>query len=526
MRVGTWVPVYNSMVPIPERLAVSFGLDEGSQLHLATFSGNLAPKRHDVELIVSPVPVPLWRKVCRLSVRLEDKPHALELATRFVADKKINILLTESCATYRERAHWDAICDISLCEGAPRETSYPETFAREMTEFLAQLSSDFEDFATDKANRKAFIQKPHMDIRFTSLPGLNDSSFVPSGSEVLTQTLHHRTGGVELTPPLVRHISKQCGDDSSGERLPPYAMITGNTEQRYMRIFFTRRHKSMFRAVVRNDLQGLPGGGIGALNAFLASLPEEVDLIKTSNYITESAPGKEKGSIEIFGYWEGKDSDEAALERRFEEIINGIELKNQEGSVLEGAFSVEAFGRPDPVYPRVFVSYSTQQAERELKFVREQLWDSHFQPIVGTEFSRYPLGPTLADQPEIPSDVSSEAFGILDGCVAAFSIVTPRQDLLLKSDSPQEIYAPAPWIVAEESYAWARGLKVVRVRHENVGDPKYNRNIREFLYRDQDGFDKAVKAAISELIKFRRSDNFSEIEKKRREHHFRPKYLP
>src|SRR5687768_869630 len=114
MRIGEWVPIFKQWLPIPQRMAMAFSLQEGSELYLARVKDDSPrPDASEYEMIVSPVPASSWRSVCRLSVRLEDNPQTLATATRFLRDRGINILLTECCTTYKRRAHWDAICDLA-----------------------------------------------------------------------------------------------------------------------------------------------------------------------------------------------------------------------------------------------------------------------------------------------------------------------------------------------------------------------------------------------------------------------------
>src|ERR1051326_7759341 len=114
MRIGRWVPVYKRLLPIPRRLAMAFGLYEGSQLYVSRITDpNDATRRYGCELIVSPVPFESWASACRLSVRLNDTPRALATATKFLRERQVNIMLSECCSTYQYRAHWDAICDIA-----------------------------------------------------------------------------------------------------------------------------------------------------------------------------------------------------------------------------------------------------------------------------------------------------------------------------------------------------------------------------------------------------------------------------
>ncbi len=72
-----------------------------------------------------------WSSVCGLSVSLADRLRALATATNFLKTMHINILLTEACVTYADRAHWDAIVDLSNTPGF--EMLYPRVFVSNST---------------------------------------------------------------------------------------------------------------------------------------------------------------------------------------------------------------------------------------------------------------------------------------------------------------------------------------------------------------------------------------------------------
>ena len=143
MRVGKWQKIYRNVVPLPQTLSTAFGLSNGSQLHLAPLKLTADPNIIDAEIVVSPVPVESWVSSCKLSVRLQHCPKALSVATKFLKKNNINILLTEACATYKERAHWDAICDIKLnadFDNVP--TGNRDSYAIKMNELLTDLNTN------------------------------------------------------------------------------------------------------------------------------------------------------------------------------------------------------------------------------------------------------------------------------------------------------------------------------------------------------------------------------------------------
>lgn len=147
MRLGKWIKVFDRNVPIPMTLAASFGLREGSELYLAPMRADMAPHSTSVEIIVSPIPTSSWRSICRLSVRLHHRSRALARATSYLRDKRINILLTEAAATFQERAHWDAVCDLRVSsEYARMVTCSHDSYELEMEHLLKDMSENIRWF--------------------------------------------------------------------------------------------------------------------------------------------------------------------------------------------------------------------------------------------------------------------------------------------------------------------------------------------------------------------------------------------
>jgi hypothetical protein len=239
MRIGKWVPLYKRMLPIPQRLATSFGLTEGSELYLAPIMDSDQRHHFGCEVMVSPVPIQSWRSVCRLSVRLQDRPRALATATSFLRQERVNILLSETCSTYQRRAHWDALCDLSETPGFSQLNKIERPlYEAAMEKFLNVLTSNFHKFMKAPDHREAFLMDPMRHAQFSPLTGLNDAYFICDLGQ--HAKARYTAGGIELPESLASTVSAYCKMDVPA--LPEYAMITGNTEQRYLRVLFLKDH--------------------------------------------------------------------------------------------------------------------------------------------------------------------------------------------------------------------------------------------------------------------------------------------
>lgn len=94
MRLGKWVRIFSNTVPVPIAFSASFGIREGGRLYLAPMVTGRRSRNDDAQVIITPIPPSSWKSVCRLSVRLHDKPKALAKALRFLREQEISILLT------------------------------------------------------------------------------------------------------------------------------------------------------------------------------------------------------------------------------------------------------------------------------------------------------------------------------------------------------------------------------------------------------------------------------------------------
>jgi hypothetical protein len=470
---------------------------------------------------------------------LQDRPGSLATASYFLRTKRINIVLSESCNTYQERAHWDAICDLSETEGFSALKDFrPPYYEQHMEEFLDVLSLEFQAYMQDPRFKDAFLPKPAQLARFSPLSGLNDTSFVCSLSH--REQLRYRAGGIEIPKKLAGFISGACRMGSGA--LPEYAMITGNTEQRYLRVHFLKDYDHMFRLVVRNKLRKFAGGGVGVINQFLSALPKGVNLIKTSNQVLEKDNDNEGeiGLIEIIGHWDlsGMDPDAQAkrdyMKLELTKTVESLKIIDANGTKHDEALSVVEFASPKTLYPRVFISYSTRHEEDKLNKLKTALLENHFHPVLGTDPGELGHGASLAGHRVTP-DVSQKAFQLIPTCVALISLQVRRNDFKVRRDdfkvprnkSKIEKYILPPWTVAEEVFAFSSGIGIIiRLKDQLIEDPRYNQHTLTHQFSDEKSYEEAVEEVMAALNEFRNGPDFKEIRKKAREVQYQKRYPP
>lgn len=215
----------------------------------------------------------------------------------------------------------------------------------------------------------------------------------------------------------------------------------------------------------------------------------------------------------MIGHWSGHD------ESQFQRDIDLLNLEDIDGIKHSQCVKLVGFSTPRYAYPRVFISYSTNQAADKLTLLRNKLVEHNFEPIVGTDIGAVPSlgGGTVS------ADVMESAFQKIPTCVAFLSLQTKRDDFLQKDGR----FILPPWSVAEEVFAWARGVPfLARLREQGVEDPRYNRNVRELIFNSDDDYEGKVTQLMHDLNTFRQGDLFDNALKAARRTLYRDQYPP
>jgi len=497
MRVGNWQKIYGNEIPIPETLSTAFGLSDGSQLHLAPIVSK-DKKLKEVEIIVSPVEVNSWASAVRLSVRLQDRPKSLHCATEFLRQHMINILLTEACSTYKERAHWDAICDVKMVDGFNEiSLTNRDEYKEDIKDFLNRLNTKLHRHMIKKQNKKYFLSGLDFHGLFSELPGLNDAHFNcdKSGKCIVP----FQTGEIKIPLDLQSYIRTEL--NLKGDNFPQYAIITGNTEQRYLVIWFINDYENLFVTRIDNELTDLKGQGIGVLNQMLNAIPPEINLMRTSNYVTKKTLKTEKGRIEMLGHWDNLIHNKEKNKTKFIEWIESIVIHDIDGTSRKNALSVASFEHPTDDLPNVYISHSTEHDEKKLDILFKELREIKCEPILGTEYrgGRNGFGGTS-------KTVIEYSFGPINECVVFISLISARSELKCGKK-----YLPSPWLIAEEVFAWKSGIKfMVRLQDSKVEVPKWNRHIVSIPFSSNEEFKNAASKLIKEIKKMQKQDDWEE----------------
>jgi hypothetical protein len=394
-----------------------------------------------------------------------------------------------------------------------------------MEKFLETLSGAFDDFVEVAENRFAFVRGDAQLLKFSPLTGLNDASFICERSNVVPIT--HEGGAIAIPPSLVDSVSTECNLPSG--TLPFYALVTGNTEQRYLRVLFMKDDDQMFQVSMTNRLTDFEGGGVGVLNQILEALPEQVNLIRAANYIIEKGDSVEAGRIEMIGHWRspevvGVAAKRAHMERTLRDKLTDLEVVDGKGVTHKAALRDFEFDSPRAVYPPVFVSYSTKHEGEKFNYLLGALSASQFEPILGTDPGATLARDSARSTEVVSANVTDAAFRLIPECLAFISLQVKRNDYRVQSTDAERYVLP-PWAIAEETFAWSRGVPLLlRIKDTSIDNTTFDRNILTKEFSTDAEYARAVAEIIDELKEFRRGRQFATLWAKMRDQAFRERY--
>ena len=494
VRLGKWVRIFSNTVPVPIAFTASFGIREGGRLYLAPMVTGRKNKNEDAQVIITPIPPSSWRSVCRLSIRLHDKPKALAKALKFLREREINVLLTEAAATFQERAHWDAICDlISYKEYANAGELSFEAYQSQMRKIVLALDAELKHWASSPENRDVFLTGGDMHADFSLLTGLNIAYFRIDPSNVFESVFEG--GGVVLPDTLEKELQRLL----RSRGLPPistHALITGSTEQRYMRLLFIRDSSSFMFADIECRLPKYSAGGFSMLERVLSQLPDDLNLLHLTEYREVGEEGQEVTGIKLIGDWTDHNKDE------FQRMIESIEVGENDPTARKQLVSLRDYATPSTAFPKIFISYSIAHDEQRCRLLQNRLIENNYEPVVGTEYAD---SINIAGQ-QVSEDVLTKSLNQIPSCVGFIALLSARPDFQLKDGR----YTIPPWLVTEEVFAWSRGIGyLARLAEQGLDGPRYNRNTQTFEFAaDADNYDKAVTRLVRDLNNFRQSSKF------------------
>jgi hypothetical protein len=496
MRLGKWVRIFSNIVPVPIAFSASFGIREGGRLYLAPMVTGRRSGNDDAQIIITPIPPASWKSVCKLSVRLHDKPKALAKALRFLRERDISILLTEAAATFQERAHWDAVCDLTSYKGYANTNELPfEAYQAQMREIVSNLNADLKHWASSPENRDVFLTGTDMLADFPQLTGLNIAYHRINSINVFESEFN--SGGVLLTDGLERELQRIL----RSRGLPvisTHALTTGSTEQRYMRLLFIRDSSSFMFADIECCLPKYSDGGIGMLEKVLCRLPDDLNILHITEYREARGDGQEVTGIKLIGDWPEHNKEDLGR------MIESIEVDENDPTSRQQLVSLRDYATPSTAFPKVFISYSISHDEQRCRLLQNRLIENNYEPVLGTAYSE---SQDFAGQP-VSEDVLTKSLNQIPSCIAFIALHSARPDFQLKDGR----YTVPPWLVTEEVYAWSRNIGyLARLAEEGLDGPRYNRNTQTFVFSSEtSSFDRAVTSLVRDLNNFRQSPKFLE----------------
>lgn len=568
MRLGKWIRIFNQIVPIPANFSSSFGLVNGSMLHFAMVkppvpitspSGAATPNIAEsnknikpyVEIIISTIPRDMWGTVCSLSVRMKDQPGALAIATKFLRDNKISIILSEAAGTFGGRAHWDCVCDLTHCEFFTKAKIKPDDDylkkREKMKGVVDRLSIEFKKWVKKtKSYKEYFTEGEDQHILFNLLTGLNYANqgcFKTEDSSEKDNQYNGKMpfvdGGIELPEDLLKRIEDKIGLDNWNNILPSHALITCNTEQRYMRLYFIPHVGEFVSAEIGFEIENVASDGIGLYHQILSAMPENLNLLHITLHRIheivndqqddekENAKSHEIGKIRLVGHWKvdefcgddirNKISELKNPERRRLALKNAIEVKKYV-DVDDKPLGEQLFGEneqykkvawlenlhvPKANDPAVYISHPMEEDAKEfVQILKRKLSEAGFLPITGSGVGGFAdIGAR-----RVSTGIEASAFSPINSCFAFI--------LLCKKDgkyvSKKDAHFISPWLIAEEAYAFSRAVFfMARLAEKGMELPKYKSDILTFEFEVDDDNQDEFSGNAAENLNIKRAKNNS-----------------
>lgn len=484
MRLGKLVKTFGDIVPIPRALSYSFGIEDGHELYIVPIRPVNGQSSSGYEIVVSPIPASSWASVCRLSVRIKNESGVLIHATNFLKEMRINIFIIEAAVTFLDRAHWDAVCDLkhyapyinlyNLCKGSPNE--------EQMAELIHDLNKKFSAYTSTGHESSYYLDEADYGKRFSLLTGLNRISRQCDLRSAVPARIVN--GSFSLPTQIMATLQMRCEQNATGPLfISRRALLTGSTEQRYIRILFLFSEANYFSCAIDYDITGFVGDGLGVINQIISTMPDGTNILQLSNASSKNSE-RQLGMLNMIAYLCKSEQSDEDFSRVLGERINSLELCDADGACYPEKVKVRGLNRLRTAEPRVFISYSIDGNYAWLSGLQKILAANGFEVILGTESE--------------DSDVVASSLGMISSCVAFFSLATRKTDCKL---SRRGSYAYPPWLIIEEERAHTANIKFIcRLIQDGVEDNPRG-NVRRHRFSERN-FDDILKFAFNSFVGF------------------------
>jgi len=485
MRASYFVSAPSGVLPLNADLLENLGL--GPQSHVYAL-----PILQQDSAILSVIPPSHWHCAFRVVVYTHSAVGSLHSAARALAKKNISLLDSWAAATSsRGELCWTSIVNYENSNGKKDD----ELKLREIVqETLAKGRQ--KPLSRNTLGNVIPTHFPIHVVRLRVLGGLHELF----GDNATFQ------GNIESNQLNLSKVKGPQGDGSLWDALrrihrdeaePQYALLSPDTEERYIRLALLPRSVDLRRVSFCVDVQSDVGRFAGCFRESLRVIRDrKYNIFSARNTLVskrESDCGESSTERALFAFDLDVQKDSlpgyasAEFGRSLVDDIQKKLMRLEKKLVGSARIDLDTVRVVVPVedLPRC---YFASNIKRGLGYGEDALRVYH-------ALRALDLNPVNVDVAPAALELRSSVQTLLEVCPILVSFMLPEEGNLLSEGAGkgQWKYACSDWVAFEEAFMLARGRPVSRIRHVDVRPPSYSGSLREFRFSSGDDLPEAIE---------------------------------
>lgn len=500
MRVTHFVPYKRGKINVAKEILPELGIRNESQLYAVLLNDD---EPHPT-VALSIIPPSIWDRAFKLAIYLSKKPGSLNEAANIISDVGINLIASWAAATTASgEGCWTSIIEL------PQEYLGSEGK-------ITKLKNEI----TDALQRKNVLSKSE-ELNYRLDPVLLNplkvlQTLQPNDAIECQYTGRVEDYSLELRKFLNKNnksledliIYKYFIERDRG--IPPYCLLTPDTEERYIRLAFLPDYLEMVQISMKLEISSESRIFKGYFGSVLESLHSlGFNLYAADNFMlakSDPVPGskvltEEARFIFCADARKVRPKDLREMKKKVFGLVNS-KLKRHAQNYPGSDFRLyeESLAEIETLFPRCF--FATNAPKKNRKAYRTVL------RIRGLALE--PVNVDITVSQAVLKDVTL----LLHASPIVVSLHLPKEGnqlLTLESsiEKPFENYCPSDWVLFEEAYALGLGRRVFRMRHKDVRQPRYALGQKEFVF-DENNFDDALEELEKAIRRFKRTEGYYE----------------
>jgi hypothetical protein len=484
VRTTHYLPVKGTYLYLVKELFRELGIDNGSRLY------SLPLRQAYPTVVFSPIPPNLWDQAHKLVVYLSGEIGRLSAAAEVLSEMKINLITSAAAATTAT----GEVCWSSTIE-LPKEL-----MAKGLEACLSEISEKLRKTG-------ALSRSPEFDSGLDRI--ILHPLRVLQSLKVLTDESNQYVGTVENFALDMRSFRDPHGNSlfrsiiiepyiQSRLPAPNYCLITPDTEEKYFRLTFLPYQTKLMEvsmemnvASTTNNFQGFFGATLHCLSGL------GFNIYAANNLLLSKTPNSHPAEAARFVFT--VDASKAKLSRDSSKIRSQVHrkvlkaLKEHAKELPKTKIDISNRGfRVKPIeetFPRCFLATNaTPDDLTTLEFAQKLL----------TRLRSLKLEPVNVDITKSRT-VYEDVASLLRASALVVSLHLPtKATQIMHPDKTlgERVghYNPPDWVLFEESFALALGRRILRLRHDEVRQPRYAHGEREFVFKDAFVFERQLDA--------------------------------